>query len=448
MKHITPFLVLIMVSITTLSAQNNLPQKSPKASVSYHVGLTDISIQYAAPAVRNRSIWGGVVPYGKIWRAGANNATVVSFSTPVKVEGKTLAAGAYAFFLIPNETQRWTAVFNTNPNQWGAYIYSEAKDAARVGAKVEKLEQTAERLVYQIVDLSLEEGQISLLWGDKKVSVKFRVDVVTPALAKYDSLIASAEPKQKWYFRAEAADLLTEAGKLNEAQKYLEESLQQGEHVWNLWKKALWQAKRQDHIGAFASTEKIRNLVKTTSDKEEKGVFGALETDIVATEKHWRAQQAEAQAARSALRDINRDIWTPFSEAYASNDAAKYLALHSKEFIRANGNSKSSQDLAGYSASVERSFAWTAEDGGRSTIEFRFFERIATASTASERGIYKYTYHPKNGSPNEGYGQFHVVLRKENGVWKILTDYDSNEGGKIGAAEYQAALAVDDFSKF
>lgn len=448
MKRITFLIVLLLGGISNLPAQTNLPQKSPNASVSYRVGFTDISIQYAAPAIRERDIWGGVVPYGKVWRAGANNATVVSFSTPVKVEGKTLAAGRYAFFLIPNETQRWTAIFNSNPNQWGAFIYSEAKDAARVGAKVENLEQAAERLAYQIVDLSLEEGQISLLWGDKKVSVKFRVDVVTSALAKYDSLIASAETQQKWYFRAEAADLLTEAGKLNEAQKYLDESLQQGEHVWNLWKKALWQAKRQDYVGALASTEKIRNLVKTTGDKEEKGIFGALETDIVATEKHWRAQQAEALAARNALRDINRDIWTPFAEAYASNDAAKYLALHSKEFVRANGNSKSSHDLAGYGASVERSFAWTAEDGGRTSIEFRFFERFATATTASERGIFKYTYQPKTGSPNVGYGQFHVVLRKENGVWKILTDYDSNEGGKIGAAEYQAAMAVDDFSKF
>ena len=173
-----------------------------------------------------------------------------------------------------------------------------------------------------------------------------------------------------------------------------------------------------------------------------------MELDLLETEKYWRTAQAEILAASNAQREINRDIWTPFSEAYATNDADKYLALHTKDFIRANGNDKTSDDLAGYRKHVESSFAWAGEKGGRTTIEFRFFERIASASTASERGIYKYSYFPKAGEPNIGYGKFHVVLRKEAGIWKILTDYDSSEGGKVGEADYKAAMAVDDFSKF
>lgn len=439
--------LLLLCSMQVLKAQANLPQKSPKASIGYRVGLTDVSVQYHAPAARGRNIWGGIVPYGKVWRAGANNATTVSFSTPVVLEGKTLAAGTYAFFLIPNETQRWTAVFNTDAKQWGAYIYSEAKDAARLSARVTELPNPVERLSYSIEDHSLEEGQIILVWGNKKIAVPFRVEVIPSALANYDSLIVKADAEQKWYYQAEAADLLIEAGKLKEAQKYLDESLKNGEHVWNLWKKAQWQAQSGDYKGAFATTEKMRNLAKT-GNKEEKGVFGNLELDLIETEKRWRAAQDEILAARNAQRDINRDIWTPFSAAYASNDAEKYLALHTKDFIRANGNDKTSDDLAGYRSHVERSFAWAGENGGRTTIEFRFFERIASASTASERGIYKYSYFPKAGEPNIGYGKFHVVLRKENGVWKILTDYDSSEGGKVGEADYKAAHAVDDFAKF
>ena len=172
------------------------------------------------------------------------------------------------------------------------------------------------------------------------------------------------------------------------------------------------------------------------------------QANLPQTEKRGLAAKEEVMAAHNAMRDINRDIWAPFSEAYASNDADKYLALHTQDFIRANGNDKSSSDLAGYRKEVERSFKWAAEKGGRTTIEFRFFERIASASTASERGIYKYSYFPKEGEPNIGYGKFHVILRKEAGTWKILTDYDSNEGGKIGEADYKAAMAVDDFAKF
>jgi ketosteroid isomerase-like protein len=441
------FSLLLLCSIQHVQAQTNLPQKSPKASVGFRVGLTDVSVLYSAPAARGRNIWGGIVPYGKVWRAGANNATNVSFSTAVILEGKKLAAGTYSFFLIPNETQRWTAVFNTDPKQWGAYIYSEAKDAARVSVRVVELKDHVERLSYSIEDHSLEEGQISLAWGNKKITVPFRVEVIPVALAQYDSLISKAGPEQKWYLQAEASDLLLEAGKLREAQKYLDESLKNGEHVWNLWKKAQWQAKSGDYKGAFTTSEKIRSLAKA-GDKDEKSVYGNLELDLLATEKRWQAAQDEILAAQNAQRNINHDIWTPFAEAYASNDADKYLALHTKDFIRANGDDKSSDDLTGYRDHIERSFARSSREGGRTTIEFRFFERIASANTASERGIYKYSYFPKEGDPNIGYGKFHVVLRKEAGVWKIVMDYDSSEGGKVGEVDFNAAMAVDDFSKY
>lgn len=438
-------LLLFFGSIQVLFAQANLPQKSAKASVTYRLGLTDISIQYSAPAVRGRQIWGGIVPYDKVWRAGANNATNITFSTPVKMEGKTLAAGTYAFFLIPRQNQGWTAIFNTDAKQWGAFVYNESKDALRIGVRVENLERPLEHLAYQIEETGLEEGEIRLLWDNKKISFRIRVDVVPQAMARYDSLITKAEAAQKWFYQAEAADLLSEAGKIDEAKKYLDESLKAGPHVWSLWKLAQWQAKRGDYVGAFASTEKIRKLAQ--DNKEEKGVLGALEMDIVETEKQWKITQAEALAARNAQRDINRDIWTPFSEAYASNDAAKYIALHAKDFIRASGGGKNSLDLAGYAKEIERSFAWTVENGGRVSIEFRFFERLASATTASERGYYKYTHYPKEGGTRSYYGKFHVMLRKENGVWKIATDYDSDEGGTVGEADFKAAYAVDDFSK-
>lgn len=438
--------LLWLCCLPSLQSQANLPQKSAKASVTYRLGLTDISIQYSAPAVRGRQIWGGIVPYDKVWRAGANNATNITFSTPVKMEGKTLAAGTYAFFLIPRQNQGWTAIFNTDSKQWGAFIYNESKDALRVGVRVENLEKPLEHLAYQIEETGLEEGEIRLLWDNKKISFRIRVEVVPQAMARYDSLITKAEAAQKWFYQAEAADLLSEAGKMDEAKKYLDESLKAGPHVWSLWKLAQWQAKKGDHAGAFASTAKILKLAQ--ENKEEKGVLGALEMDIVETEKRWKTKQAEALAIKNAQRDINRDIWTPFSEAYASNDAAKYIALHSKDFIRASGGGKNSLDLAGYADEVEQSFAWTAENGGRVSIEFRFFERLASATTASERGFYQYTHYPKEGTPRSFYGKFHVMLRKENGIWKIATDYDSNEGGTVGEADYKAAYAVDDFSKF
>ena len=94
-------LFLLTNSIWNALAQNGVPQKSPKAYVDYRVGLTQVAIQYSAPAVRNRTIWGGIVPFDKVWRAGANNATVVSFSTEFIMGGETLEPGDYSLFFIP-----------------------------------------------------------------------------------------------------------------------------------------------------------------------------------------------------------------------------------------------------------------------------------------------------------------------------------------------------------
>lgn len=141
------------------------------------------------------------------------------------------------------------------------------------------------------------------------------------------------------------------------------------------------------------------------------------------------------------LREINRDIWTPFSEAYATNDAEKYISLHAPDFIRANGGKWAGvKNLAEYGASVKTNFARNTEDGRMARIDFTFFERAAGAETASERGIYRYTDIPKTGAARSFYGKFHVFHRKVNGVWKIAVDYDSNEDGTVGEADFRAGL--------
>lgn len=148
------------------------------------------------------------------------------------------------------------------------------------------------------------------------------------------------------------------------------------------------------------------------------------------------------------LREINRDIWTPFSEAYAGNDADKYISLHAADFIRANGGQWAGvKNLAEYGASVKTNFARNAQNGRTARIDFTFFERVAGAETASERGIYRYTDLPKTGEPRSFYGKFHVFHRKVNGVWKIAVDYDSDEDGTIGEADFRAGLAPDVFMR-
>ena len=103
---------------------------SPACSVSQELGISKIEVTFARPAVKGRKIWGDVVPYGKVWRAGANSATVFTFSHAVKVAGRDLPAGSYGFFVIPNE-KSWTLILNRKAKQWGAYEYKAEEDVLR-----------------------------------------------------------------------------------------------------------------------------------------------------------------------------------------------------------------------------------------------------------------------------------------------------------------------------
>jgi len=131
------FLLLVFMVCTISSVawgQMEKPPKklaSPRDSVSKTIAGADIDINYGSPSVRKRKIWGGLVPYGQVWRTGANEATRFTTSKDIVVEGKTLAAGTYGFFAIPTETQ-WTIIFNSIPNQWGAFKYDSTKDVLRV----------------------------------------------------------------------------------------------------------------------------------------------------------------------------------------------------------------------------------------------------------------------------------------------------------------------------
>jgi ketosteroid isomerase-like protein/dienelactone hydrolase len=143
------------------------------------------------------------------------------------------------------------------------------------------------------------------------------------------------------------------------------------------------------------------------------------------------------------LREINRDIWQPFSEAYAANDAEKYLQLHIPEFIRANGGQWAGvRNLSEYGVSVRKNFTQNQAEGRKAAIDFTFFERTAGPDMATERGVYRYTSFETAGTQYY-YGQFHVFHRKIGGKWKIAVDYDSDESGTIGRDNFEAGWPTD-----
>lgn len=158
--------VVFMLSAFSARAQDDKSQRVSKpAEASATVGNTQITIAYSQPAVKGREIFGALVPYGEVWRTGANEATTFEVSKDVLIEGQPLPAGRYALFTIPGE-EEWALIFNRTAEQWGAYEYDQGQDALRVNVTPEKVPEQMELLSFDVE----ESGEVSLQWADTRIS--------------------------------------------------------------------------------------------------------------------------------------------------------------------------------------------------------------------------------------------------------------------------------------
>jgi len=168
-------IIFILIPVITFAQNQEKVRISPKAMVQQTVGFTDVSIEYSRPGVKERKIWGGLVPYHVVWRVGANEATKIIFSTDVEISGKKLEAGSYSFFAVPTK-DNWTLIFNKVANQWGAFEYNEAEDALRIVVTPEE-GYWQEWLVYTVTKTSDNSAIIKLEWEKLKVPFIVEVDI-------------------------------------------------------------------------------------------------------------------------------------------------------------------------------------------------------------------------------------------------------------------------------
>jgi len=172
---ILPCLLLVAALCSAQSTQMNLPRQSQRAQLTQRIGITDISIVYSRPLVNGRKIWGGLVPYGQVWRAGANENTIITFPNDVTVEGKPLAAGTYGLHMIPGENE-WTVIFLKMHTAWGSFTYKESEDALRVSVKPQATE-FHNALTYDFDQLQPDSSVLVMSWDKVAVPVKMSVDV-------------------------------------------------------------------------------------------------------------------------------------------------------------------------------------------------------------------------------------------------------------------------------
>jgi len=246
--------VLSLAAVAVLSAAVaqgpplTLPQPSQAATVSQTVGLTDITVSYHRPRVKGREIWGKVVPFGEIWRAGANENTTIEFSTPVQVEGHPLAAGRYGFHTLP-AAGTWQLIFSSVDTNWGSFSYAESEDVLRIEVTPE-VAPFAEALTYTFDDATDRETTIALRW--EKLRVPFQVTVDTPEVV-YQSLKRELRGLAQFFWQPwnqAATTLLVNQVHPDEALAWAERSIAIQRNFANILTKSRLLAAKGDAAGA------------------------------------------------------------------------------------------------------------------------------------------------------------------------------------------------------
>ena len=172
MKNFIAGVLALGLSVPALSQE--LPQPSPESTVSQRIGLSDFSVTYSRPSTKERKIFDDLVPYGELWRTGANSCTRISFSTKVIIDGKSVDAGEYGLFTIPNKDS-WTVILSAQTNLWGVGGYDKGKDVLRINVTPEKSDFD-ETFMISFTDLSTNGGQLSLEWESTEVNIPIAVD--------------------------------------------------------------------------------------------------------------------------------------------------------------------------------------------------------------------------------------------------------------------------------
>lgn len=311
-KRFLPAVALALVALAaSADAQMRAPRPSQKASVMQTVGVTDITITYSRPGVKGRAIWGDppagaaattatlddararakdavIVPYGHVWRAGANEATQFVVTDDVLINGQPLKAGTYSLHMLPGKDE-WTIIFNSDAGQWGSFTYDEKKDVLRVKAKPQTAADSQEWLQYTFDPVTENTARVNMRW--EKLTVPFTVevkDVKGLAVEKMRAAVANAKADD-WQTPLQAANYIflnNMTANNEEAMQWLDKSLKTKETFGNLYTKARVLGQMGKNAEAVATAEKALQIGKAPNSGVNPGTIADLEKRV----GEWKAK--------------------------------------------------------------------------------------------------------------------------------------------------------------
>lgn len=260
-------IVFLIISHFAVEAQVRIPEMSPKAVVKQVVGLTDVEIIYSRPSARGRSVLGNLVPFGQLWRTGANNNSTISFSDDVVINGKTLKKGKYAIYTIPN-IQSWEVLFYTTTDNWGTpKDFDESKVALKTSVKEEALTKTVETFTIGINNLDTSSATLDISWENSYVSLKFEVPTKKLAIASIEKALAGPTPEE--YYTA-AQYYYQSNSDITKGRAYIDKAVEMSKNVpfYYLRLKSLIQAKEGDKKGAIETAKWSISASEAAGSKE------------------------------------------------------------------------------------------------------------------------------------------------------------------------------------
>lgn len=255
---------VVCLLATAEAQQLRVPPASPTQTIKQEFGISNVELSYSRPNVRGRKVFGDLVPYGQLWRTGANAATRIKFADDVSVGGVPVKAGEYAIYTIPGQNE-WEVILNKGINNWGVDGYKESEDAARFKVKAMAAPMKAESLTMQFVDVQPNSAALRIMWDNTAITVPITADIDSKVMAQIDNVM---NKDNRPYFQA--AMYYLETGKdVNQAVKWFDKAIEQNPNAfWIHHQKANALVKLGRKDEARKSAQKSMEIAKQQNNND------------------------------------------------------------------------------------------------------------------------------------------------------------------------------------
>ena len=272
------FLTLIanlFISLSGLAQQLQMPQASPSARLTQKVGLTDVVVDYSRPSTKGRKIFGELVPFGEVWRTGANGATIISFSTEVIVGGKKVPAGAYALYSIPGKSS-WTMILSKNTKLWGAIGYNPQEDLIRFEATPSKTSRMYDSFEISFNNLTDSNADLSLKWEQTRVDFSIQTEVDPIVMADIKKQVIDTQSTNPALLYQAASYYFNSNKDLNQAYTWIQQSTDNDPKYWTMHLRAKIELALGKKTEALVSATKSKTMAQEAKNMDYVGLNDRL----------------------------------------------------------------------------------------------------------------------------------------------------------------------------